>query len=63
MKTLIATAEDLQRSMKKGYVLALLQEKKSVSEIAGRAELSASTVRAWKKKFQSEGKLPLEETK
>ncbi len=57
MKTLIATAEDLQRSMKKGYVLALLEEGKTVSEIAGRAALSASTVRAWKKKFQSEGKL------
>ena len=54
MKVLVATAEEMERSFKKGYVKALLEEGKSVSEIAGRAALSASTVRAWKKKFEAQ---------
>jgi len=57
MKVLTATAEDMERNFKKGYVKALLEEGKKPSEIAGRVGLSVSTVRAWMKKFKSEGKL------
>lgn len=54
MKVLVATAEEMEKSFKKGYVKALWEEGKKVSEIAGRAGLSASTVRAWIKKFRAE---------
>ena len=54
MKVLTATAEDMEKNFKKGYVKALLEEGKKPSEIAGRVGLSVSTVRAWMKKFQSE---------
>ena len=54
MKVLTATAEDMERNFKKGYVKALWEEGKKPSEIAGRVGLSVSTVRSWMKKFQSE---------
>lgn len=54
MKILVATAEEMERSFKKGYVKALWEEGKKVSEIAGRVGLSAGTVRSWMKKFQAE---------
>jgi len=54
MKILVATAEEMERNFKKGYVKALWEEGKKVSEIAGRVGLSAGTVRSWMKKFQAE---------
>lgn len=43
--------EEVARAFKKGYVKALAEEGKKPSEIAGRAGLGVSTVRAWIKKF------------
>ncbi len=54
MKILVATAEEMERNFKKGYVKALWEEGKKVSEIAGRVGLSSGTVRSWMKKFQAE---------
>lgn len=56
MKILVATAEEMERNFNKGYVKALWEEGKKVSEIAGRCHLSVSTVRSWIKKFEAEKK-------
>ena len=53
-KELLKQKEEIARAFKQGYVKALFEEGKKVSEIAGRVGLSVSTVRAWMKKFAAE---------